>query len=138
MERTLNQRNSSWNEGGTSSLKSLANLVLEQNKKGNNPGTTVSRSVPPLPQSSSVCGTNAEVGCKIERDKILYEYEERLAIAEYDGEQSTIQAERIAYQDAFMAVLAALPYENVEDNWMVQRIKAAQEWLLYQGFRQPR
>jgi hypothetical protein len=57
----------------------LENKVLEQNKKGNKPGTAASKSVPPMSQSSIACGTNAEVGCKVETD-ILDDFEERLAL----------------------------------------------------------
>ena len=133
VEQTLNQRNSSRNISGTFSLKTLANKVMERNKKRNNPGTTASKPVPPMSQSSIACGTNAEVDCKLETDNVLYDFEERLAIAEYDGHQTTTQAERIAYLDAFLAVLATLPYEDTEGDWLGQRIKAAQEWLLDQG-----
>lgn len=66
------------------------------------------------------------------------EYEERLAIAEYDGLQNSCQAERIAYLDAFMAVLAILPYEDMQGDWLDHRIKATQEWLSDQGFIQPK
>lgn len=52
---------------------------------------------------------------------------ERLAIAEYDGLQNSTQAERIAYQDAFMAVLVTLPYEDLEGDWLAHRINAAKE-----------
>lgn len=65
------------------------------------------------------------------------DYEERLAIAEYDGQQSPTQAERIAYLDAFLAVLANLPYEDVSEDWLAHRIKTAQVWLLDQGMGQP-
>ena len=138
VEHTLDQRNSSWNTSGTSSLKTLANKVLGLNKMGNKPGTASPKSVPPMPQSSLACGTNSEIVCKtLKRETIFDDFEERLAIAEYDGQQTPVQAERIAYQDAFMDVLANLPYENVEDDWMEHRTKAAKKWLLAQGIEQP-
>lgn len=137
VEHTLDQRNSSWNTIGTSSLKTLANKVLVLNKLGNEPGTAPSKSVPPMPQSAIACGTSAEVGRKVERGTFLYEYEERLAIAEYAGEQSPDQVRRIAYLDAFVAILVTLPYENVEDDWMEHRIKEAHKWILAQGIEQP-
>ncbi len=66
------------------------------------------------------------------------EYEERLAIAEYDGHQTQVQAQRAAYLDAFIAVLNALPYEEISgEKWLKQRVKAAQKWLLEQGLRLP-
>lgn len=136
MEQTLHQRNNQWNAHGTSSLKALANKLLEQNKKRNKPGTEPLKSVPPMPQSSPACGASSEVVCKVERDDLLYEYNERAAIAEYDGHQTRAQAQGTAYLDAFMAVLADLPYKNVEDDWMEHRIKAAHKWLLDQGIEQ--
>ena len=70
-------------------------------------------------------------------DSLLYEFEERLAIAEYDGCQNEIQAERIAYQDAFISVLNALPDDQERDlgvrRWLDQRIKASQDWLEQEG-----
>jgi hypothetical protein len=110
---------------------------LEQNRKGNNRGTTASKSVPPLSQSFIACGTNAEVGCKHEKDNFLYGFEERLAIAEHDGGQTPTQAERIAYVDAFVSVLVTLPYEDFGKDWFLGRIRAAQNWLLDQGVTLP-
>jgi hypothetical protein len=40
---------------------------------------------------------------------MMEDFEERLAIAEYDGHQNDLQAQCIAYRDAFMAVLRVLP-----------------------------
>lgn len=50
-----------------------------------------------------------------DEESLLYDFEERLAIAEYDGHQTPLQAERIAYQDAFIAVLNALPCEGATE-----------------------
>lgn len=198
VEQMLNQRNSPRNMGGTNSLKALANKVLEWNRKWNKPGTAALKPVPPMPQSSSACGTNSKVGYKVEPDNflyefneraaimeydggltrektekikttaeketstdktdkfemdanmsvlsvptvgpfdkesLLYEFEERIAIAEVDGNQTPIEAHRIAYLDSFMAVLATLPYENVEDDWVEKRIKATKEWPFGSGDR---
>ncbi|MBT4880868.1 MAG: hypothetical protein HON43_07955 [Alphaproteobacteria bacterium] len=70
---------------------------------------------------------------------LIYNFEERCAISEYDGHISPIEARRIAYQDAFIDVLNALPYKhtkaNYEKDWLEKRIKAAQAWLLAQGLR---
>ena len=72
----------------------------------------------------------------IQISSLSEEYEERIAIAEYDGQQDTIQAQRIAYQDAFISVLNALPYDDKEEKaWFEERIKAAKEWLLGQGIQ---
>ncbi|EKE09047.1 MAG: hypothetical protein ACD_16C00221G0005 [uncultured bacterium] len=68
-------------------------------------------------------------------------FEERLAIAEYDGKQTPLQAQRIAYLDAFMAVLSTLPYEEegyYDEDWLTRRIKATQHWLEAQGLQQPK
>lgn len=48
------------------------------------------------------------------------------------------QAERIAYLDAFMAVLATLPYEDVEGDWLSHKIVEAKKWLLDQRIAQPK
>ena len=76
-----------------------------------------------------------------EGSSLLDDFEERLAIAEYDGQQSSTQAQRIAYQDAFITVLNTLPYEEAEgyydEDWLTRRIKAAQSWLVAQGLQQP-
>lgn len=76
-----------------------------------------------------------------EGSSYLDDFEERLAIAEYDGQQSSNQAQRIAYQDAFITVLNTLPYEEAEgyydEDWLTRRIKAAQSWLVAQGLQQP-
>ena len=70
---------------------------------------------------------------------LLDDFEERVAIAQYDGHQNPTQAQRIAYQDAFISVLTTLPYEeSYEKDWLQERIKAAQEWLTKQGLEQPR
>lgn len=68
-------------------------------------------------------------------------FEERLAIAEYDGKQTHLQAQRIAYLDAFMAVLANLPYEEEEgyydEDWLTRKVKTTQYHLAAQGLQQP-
>jgi hypothetical protein len=70
------------------------------------------------------------------------DYEERLAIAEYDGHQTPLQAERIAYQDAFISVLTTLPQEvphlTQGEDWFDARVRAAKEWLHSQNFPQPK
>ena len=153
MKQTLNQRNSPRNMGGTFSLKALANKVLERNKQRNKYGTMVLKSVPPMLQSSFSCGTNGllsvsrpihhetlyEIKNRLLEDislppsLVLEDYEERLAIAEHDGQQTPLQAGRIAYQDAFIDVLNALPQEVSEhchgNDWLDARISAAKEWL---------
>jgi len=74
-----------------------------------------------------------------ERAFLSETYDERIAIAEYDGQQTPTQAQRIAYQDTFIAVLNTLPYkETHEGDWLDQRIKAAKDWLVSQGIEVPR
>lgn len=118
----MEQWNSPWNIGGTNSLKALANKVLERNKEWNTYGTMTSKSVPPPDQSVPLRGTNAEVGCKGETDNFLYDFEERLAIAEYDDQKSPLQAERIAYLSAFISILFTLTEDNPHKDWLTQQI----------------
>lgn len=70
-------------------------------------------------------------------NSLLYEFEERLAIAEHDGQQNSLEAHRIAYQDAFISVLNALSdQESAEMElklWLTHRIKRAQDWLASEG-----
>lgn len=106
---------------------------------GNNPGTAPSKPVPPIPQSSPACRTSAEGGCEtLKRETIFDDFEERLAIAEYDGHQTSTQAERIAYLDAFVSVLVTLPYDEADGDWLCHRVKATTEWLVDQGMTQPK
>ncbi len=79
---------------------------------------------------------------KFERADLVHAFEERVAIAEYDGQQNTLQAQRIAYQDAFVVALITTPYEaahptNHQGSWFPQRIKESQAWLVSQGIYQP-
>ncbi|HUX79696.1 MAG TPA: hypothetical protein VMW10_08155 [Alphaproteobacteria bacterium] len=73
---------------------------------------------------------------------VLEDYEERLAIAEHDGHQTLLQAERIAYQDAFISVLVTLPQEAYENShrgdWLDDRIRTAKDWLQAQNLFQPK
>ena len=77
-----------------------------------------------------------------DRDALFNDFEERLAIAEYDGHQNSLQAQRIAYLDAFITVLNTLPHEEdkgyYDEDWMTRRIKATQSWLVAQGLQQPK
>ncbi len=65
----------------------------------------------------------------LDRDSLLYDFEERLAIAEYDGDQTPLHANRIAYLDAFISVLTALPALASERDWLDQRIQTSFAWL---------
>jgi hypothetical protein len=60
------------------------------------------------------------------------EFEERLAIAEYDGDQTSLHAHRIAYLDAFISVLTTLPATDLQRDWLDQRIQTTdlqRDWL---------
>ena len=121
----------------TNSLKTVASNALERlerNKPRNKIGTKASNSV----SGPILCETKPEP-VLLQLSSLQDEYEERLAIAEYDGHQNPTQAQRIAYQDAFIAVLNTLPYEEThEGDWVDQRIKAAKDWLVSQGIEVPR
>ncbi len=105
VEQTLNHRNSSRNVNGTSSLKTLANKVLERNKQGNNPGTAASKAVPHLDQNVPLHGTNLETNCA-QYDDLSYAFEERAAIMEYDGGLTRQEAERRARIDIELGKLS--------------------------------
>lgn len=60
--------------------------------------------------------------------------EERLAVAECDGHESPEQAKRIAYQDAFIAVLIPPPLKNPKNEpstqvWLNQKIQKVRAYL---------
>ncbi len=172
VEQDQNLRNNPRNRNGTCSLKALANKVLERNKGWNKPGTGESEPVPQPDQLVPLHGTenkerifpeeketstdntdkfkmgaNMSVlsvppGDPVDKEYLLYDYEERLAIAEYDGQQTPAQAERIAYQDAFISSLTTLPQEFYEnstgEDWLDSRIMAAKDWLQDQNLFQPK
>lgn len=118
------------------SLKSLASGVLEKqkrNKRERDFESCVSSPVSPGPPKML-----SQKKSLLQLSSLPDEYEERLAIAEYDGHQTPTQAERIAYLDAFMAVLVTLPYEDTEGDWLGHRVNTAKEWLVDQGIDQPK
>lgn len=67
-------------------------------------------------------------------DSLHHDYEERLAIAEYDGHQNTTQAQRIAYLDAFISLLSALAGKDPHQDWFAQKIQTALATLQDQNF----
>jgi len=69
----------------------------------------------------------------LDRESILYGFEERLAIIEYDGDQTALHAHRIAYLDAFISVLSTLPATGPQRDWLDQRIQASLAWIETQG-----
>lgn len=63
------------------------------------------------------------------------DYQERLAIAEVDGNQNPRQAHRIAYLDAFISLLSDLPEEGPHQDWLTQKIQTALAILQTKNFR---
>lgn len=63
-----------------------------------------------------------------------YDFDERLSIAEYEGETSPVEAHRIAYLDAFISVLTSLPATASQRGWLGMRIQTALAWIEAQGF----
>jgi hypothetical protein len=63
------------------------------------------------------------------------DFEEKLAIAEYDGYQNSTQAHRIAYLDAFISTLTALPATASQKDWLDMRIQTALAWVEAQEYR---
>lgn len=122
------------------SLKSLASGVLERLEKNKPETRCESNRVRPTVQlvGPETKRTSPQKPCLIQLSSLPDEYQERIAIAEYDGLQTSTQAERIAYLDAFVAVLVAFPHENTEGDWLSRKIVEAQKWLLDQGITQPK
>jgi len=56
-------------------------------------------------------------------------FEERLAIAEYDGHQTPLQSERMAYLEAFLTLLFDLTASDPHREWLVQKVQAARATL---------
>jgi hypothetical protein len=55
----------------------------------------------------------------------FYDFEERLAIAEHDGHQSSSQTQRIAYLDTFITILSNLAKNDPHKDWLAQKIQIA-------------
>lgn len=122
------------------SLKSLASGVLEKLQRNKAEIRCESHSVRPAVQfiGRETKSIPPQKPCLIQLSSLPDEYEERLAIAEYDGHQTGTQAERIAYLDAFVTVLVTLPDDDGEGDWLSRKIVAAKNWLLDQGIDQPK
>ncbi len=86
--------------------------------------------------------TNMSMQSGLSGPSLRENFEERLAITEYDGQKTQLQAQRIAYLDAFMAVLSALPFEEEEgyydEDWLMRRVKTTQHWLAVEGLKHPK
>ena len=101
------------------SLKALAHKVLGRNTEwnklgteGQKCGTEASKFVP---QCSTTCGTKDEV------NDLLYEFNERLAIAEHDGGQTPLEAHRMAYLDTFLSILFDLSATDPQKTGWLKR-----------------
>lgn len=64
-----------------------------------------------------------------------YDFDERLSIAEHEGGQTPAQAQKIAYLDAFISVLKALPATASQKDWLDMRIQTALAWMEAQEYR---
>ena len=125
----------------TAPLKSLASNVLvrlERNKPWNKSETKAEKSLL-RPVSSSTVNNVIKEPFLTRESSLWKDYEERLAIAEYDGHQSPSQSQRIAYQDAFIAVLLALPEQPSSskislNEWLNRRIHSAKAWHSTQDY----
>lgn len=134
VEQDHNLGNTQWNTNGTLSLKDLANKVLERNKSWNKSGTNPSKSVPLAAQNVPLSGTRSETDHTPRYDAFSYEFEERVAIAEYDGHQNPLQAEHIAYLGAFINLLSTLAENDPHQDWLAQKIQIALAALEAQHF----
>lgn len=61
-------------------------------------------------------------------------FDERLAIAEMDGNQNLIQAHRISYLDAFISILSTLAEDDPRQDWLTQKIQTTLAILEAQNF----
>lgn len=78
--------------------------------------------------------TNLSVMSGLSAPSLLDSFEERLAIAEYYGQQTHFQAHRIAYLDAFISHLSALAEKDPHQDWLAQKIQTALATLEAQNF----
>lgn len=122
VKQGTDNRNTIRNSPETSSLKVLANKALQRNKARNNHETN------PLNGVSPPCLPETKQREEFILPSVIEGYEERVAIAEYDGGQCINHARRIAYNSAFVEYINAHPTES---------IIAAQDFLMTQGIPQP-
>ncbi len=125
VEQDHDSWNIQWNTNEKTSLKALANKVLKRNKTWDKPGTNPSKSVPLGDQNAPLCGTRLETEHTPRYAGLSYAFEERVAIAEYDGQQTPLQAERIAYLDAFLSILFDGTELDSQRKWLIQRVQTA-------------
>ena len=123
------------------SLKALANQILQRNNAGT--ATEVITPSPPL-VSQGIYETppipNVTPSSILIPPSLKDDFEERIAIAEYDGQQTSLQAHRIAYEGAIIALLNANPPDErvtTGTDWVCDRIKLAEVCLGEQGITRP-
>ena len=83
---------------------------------------------------SGLSGSTRDILEKIVFPYGEHDFEERIAIAEVDGNQNPIQAHRIAYFDAFISLLSALVEKDPHQDWLAQKIQTALATLEAQNF----
>ncbi|EKE10156.1 MAG: hypothetical protein ACD_16C00075G0002 [uncultured bacterium] len=115
----------------TASLKALAYKTLERlqrNTLRNNPETNaqnlVSRYISRETKNDPLKSPSQS---HFYSSSLTEDYRERLAIAEYDGKQSSREAEWIAYLDAFISLLSSLAENDPHQDWLLQKIQTALE-----------
>jgi hypothetical protein len=129
-----NNRNTQRNIFETSSLKGLANKILQRNRTRNKYET-----VPLNPVSSLSLPETKTIEEPIP-PTLLEDYEERVAIAEYDGGQSAKLAHRIAYMDAFISSFNTNSLDDsliMDGDWFMEAVKVTQNLLKTPGISQP-
>ncbi len=151
LARKVLERNKQWNNPGTEASKSVPflpqcstaggtkEIAAARTDKTDRFETEPNMSVLSVPSQRYFTDSTLP---PLTREDIVESFEERLAIAEYDGYQTPSQSQRIAYLDAFMAVLATLPQEislegDLGRNWLDYKISAARQWLTRQGLEEP-
>ena len=84
--------------------------------------------------SVNMSGLSGRSPSTFNEDSLCYDFEERLAIAEQNGYQTPIQAQRIAYLDAFISILSNLAEADPQKDWLAQKIQTAITALEAQSF----
>jgi len=127
--------------GKPQSLKALAIERLQRNAVRKRGLTEVPwvppRSPSPAPPQASECSKQDYIDIS---PSLKDDFEERIAIAEYDGQQGNAQALRIAYESALIAILNANPPNGsakLGQDWLKDRMEAAESWLLLEGIERP-
>lgn len=117
------------------SLLSLRSRRLLDENLINTPEPDISDKPDRLDPNLNLSGSLQDVLDQTSYSYSSQDFEERLAIAEYDGGQTPLHAQRIAYLDAFISVLTALPAMDSQKNWLDMRIQTALAWIEAQEYR---